>query len=142
MYPSPGQSVKSSRYGVQPIAMPISFRPPSATRKRPTQKIKKQMPAAAPCSAAFASGIMCLLQGVFQNRLRSAGRGKRNWCCGLSYSALWAGLPCGVLAVRLPGFPTTARCRNWRRIGWLHSIASLDMEVRPVPELAWAGCLA
>lgn len=79
MYPSPGQSVKSSRYGVQPIAMPISFRPPAATRKRPTQKIKKQMPAAAPCSAAFASGLMCLLQGVFQSRLRSAGRGKRNW---------------------------------------------------------------
>ena len=46
------------------------------------------------------------------------------------------------LAVRLPGFPTTARCRNWRRIGWLHSVASLDMEGRPVPELAWAGCLA
>ena len=41
------------------------------------------------------------------------------------------------LAVRLPGFPTTARCRVWRRIGWLHSVARSHVGARQVPEPAW-----
>ena len=41
------------------------------------------------------------------------------------------------LAVRLPGFPTTARCRYWRRIGWLHSVACSHVGARQVPEPAW-----
>ena len=43
------------------------------------------------------------------------------------------------LAVRLPGFPTTARCRVWRRIGWLHSVACSHVGARQVPEPAWGG---
>ena len=76
-----------------------------------------------------------LLVGFPDAPLGEGHRGNR--CCGLSYSALWAGLPCGVLAVRLPGFPTTARCRVWRRIGWLHSVACSHVGARQVPEPAW-----
>ena len=46
-----------------------------------------------------------------------------------------------VFSLHVRRSPLSARCRNWRRIGWLCSFACSHWGARPVPELAMASTI-